>query len=1047
MSKFACPLYFSLILTCAAGDPFQELVRPTEALTAMEELKQLHVPPGFTIGLYASEPMINKPINLAFDAKGRLWVTSNTEYPFPAARERWSDETGASVKDSRDAIKILEDTDHDGKADKVSNFVDGLNVPIGVLPFGQGCIAWSIPNIWYFADTDGDGKCDQRTILFGPLGYENDTHGNVASLRLGADGWVYATHGFANKSHFEVRPENLRGRKLGDPGTTLDLQSGNVFRFRPDGSAVEIWAHGQVNPFGLCWDAWGNLYSADCHSNPLTQLIHQAYYPSFGKPDDGLGFGPVLCPHTHGSTGLCGALYLTGNRWGEDWNDHMLLGNCVTSKINHDFINYTGATPLAQERPDFLTSEDPWFRPVDLQFGPDGALYVADFYNKIIGHYEVPRNHPGRDRERGRIWRIVKQDGKAQPDPATAPQQEAQTWRFGKPDGSKALSTLQNPNAAPQLRRIVAEWLISHPQPDTTLALLALSRSTPADDPTLRHTLRLALRNTLAQPGGFTGLPATEVDEALLAPLIGSLTTPEASGWLVNYLVKHPPARTELVSTLRTLARNLPETAQETLVQLVKTQFAQDLDAQGELLQTLLQGISQHGSKPQPTVIAWGTELAAALSTSLAAGITIDWSGDTAIFANDTRPKVGGGELTVLSSLPAPRSQEIEVRTGTLRSRSFACPAKLSLWICGHNGEPGQADSKQNFVRVMDANTGEEWGKVFPPRGDAARQIEWRLPQHVGKLARLEITDGDSGKAYAWLAFGGIEPPVVSLNLSSDSLRWQRLAELASSFKLAKFAPALAAAFKREDMTDAVRKTIAQALTQFPEQSQLLADLFKTSPSRLQSLLAEMLATTVSGAEKLCEIAPPRLLAQVNIAQQLAALKQPNLDARVKQLTSDLPPANAELEALLKTRLQGFQTAKLAGKVNATTGKAVFQQQCAICHQLEEQGKQIGPQLEGTKNRGAERLCEDILDPNRAVDPNFHLHIIKLDDNSVLAGLQRREAGAALVLADVAGTEHTVPKDRIKENTESALSLMPPTFGQTIPEADFYHLLSYLLEH
>jgi putative heme-binding domain-containing protein len=1047
MSQIAVYLYLALTLASLADDPFQALVRPTDALTPAEEQTKLHVPSGFTIGLYASEPMINKPINIAFDAKGRMWVTSNTEYPFPAARERWSDASGASVKDSRDAIKILEDTDHDGKADKVINFVDGLNVPIGVLPYGQGCIAWSIPNIWYYADTNGDGKCDQRTILFGPLGYENDTHGNVASLRMGADGWVYATHGFANRSHFEVRPENLHGRKVGDPGTTLDLQSGNVFRFRPDGSAVEIWAHGQVNPFGLCWDAWGNLYSADCHSNPLTQLIHQAYYPSFGKPDDGLGFGPVLCPHTHGSTGLCGALYLTGNRWGEEWNDHMLLGNCVTSKINRDFINYTGATPLAQERPDFLTSEDPWFRPVDLQFGPDGALYVADFYNKIIGHYEVPRDHPGRDRHRGRIWRIEKQDAKVQPDAGTAQQLEAQTWRFGKPAPSTALSTLQNPNAAPQLRRIVSEWLISHPQPDSTLALLALTKSTPTDDPTLRHTLRLALRNALAQPGGFAGLPSAEADEALLAPLIGTLTTKKAIGWLVSHLTKHPPARTELVSILRTLARNLPENAQETLVTLVKKQFPQDLDAQGELLQSLLQGISQRGSKPQPFVMAWGTELAAALSASLATITTIDWSGDTAIFATDTRPKEGGGQLSVLSSLPPPRSQEMEVRTGTLRSRPFTCPAILSLWICGHNGKPEEPASKKNYVRLVDAKTGEEWSNAHPPREDTARRIEWRLSDHAGKLARLEITDGSSDKAYAWLAVGDLEPAVISMSISSDSQRWQHLAEITSSFKLAKFAPSLAAAFSRDDLTDPVRKTIAKTLTQFPEQAQLLADLFKTSPSRLQSLLAEMLATTVSGAEKLCELAPARLLTQPNIAQQLAALKQPSLDARIKQLTKDLPPANAEIEALLKSRLQGFQSAKIAGGVNSTAGKTVFQQQCAICHQLEGQGKQIGPQLEGAKNRGAERLCEDILDPNRAVDPNFHLHIIKLDDNSVLAGLQRREEGAALILADVAGTEHTVPKARIKDNTESALSLMPPAFGQTIPEADFYHLLAYLLEH
>ncbi|HXJ71534.1 MAG TPA: dehydrogenase, partial [Candidatus Dormibacteraeota bacterium] len=299
------------------------------------------------------------------------------------------------MRNSRDAIKILEDTDGDGHADKVSDFADGLNIPTGVLPWHKpghkaGCIAWSIPNIWYLADTDGDGKCDLREVLFGPLGYERDTHGMCSSFRLGLDGWVYATHGFNNTSHFKVRPENLRGAKPGDPGTELTLQSGNVFRFRPDGSRIEIWSWGQVNPFGLVFDARGNLHSADCHSAPIYQLLHSAFYPSFGKPDDGLGFGPTMLSHTHGSTGICGLEVIEGHLWGAAWNGHMLVGNPVTSRVNHDLVTYRGSTPVAKEQPDFITSEDLWFRPVDLRLGPDGALYVADFYNRIIGHYEVP---------------------------------------------------------------------------------------------------------------------------------------------------------------------------------------------------------------------------------------------------------------------------------------------------------------------------------------------------------------------------------------------------------------------------------------------------------------------------------------------------------------------------------------------------------------------------------------------------------------------------------------------------------------------------------
>lgn len=413
-------LLLSLLALALPALADTRLVRETEALSPAEEQTKLQVPDGFEIQLFASEPMINKPINIAFDARGRLWVSSTVEYPYSADKTRWSDLQGTHVNDSRDAIKILEDTDGDGKADKVTDFADGLNIPTGVLPWHKpehhaGCIAWSIPNIWYFADTDGDGKTDLREILFGPLGYEKDTHGMCSSFRLGLDGWVYATHGFNNASTFKVLPKHQRNTE-NKQTNTLELHSGNVFRFRPDGSAVQLWSAGQVNPFGLAWDRYNNLYSADCHSSPVYQLLRGAHYPSFGKPHDGLGFAPVMCQHTHGSTGICGIVYIDGGVWGPEWDDHLFLGNVVTSKINHDHVTFSGSTPTANEQPDFLTSDDPWFRPVDLTLGPDNALYIADFYNRIIGHYEVPLDHPGRDRECGRIWRIVK---KNLPAPAT----------------------------------------------------------------------------------------------------------------------------------------------------------------------------------------------------------------------------------------------------------------------------------------------------------------------------------------------------------------------------------------------------------------------------------------------------------------------------------------------------------------------------------------------------------------------------------------------------------------------------------------------------
>src|SRR5262249_40432946 len=153
--------------------------------------------------------------------------------------------------------------------------------------------------------------------------------------------------------------------------------------FRPDGSHIEIWTRGQVNPFGMTIDPYFNIYNADCHSKPITQLIHGGTYESFGKPHDGLGFAPTMMDHIHNSTALCGVVYYAADHFPNEYLDCCFLGNVTANRINLDKIEFTGSTPRAVERPDFLVSTDMWFRPVDIKLGPDGALYVSDFYNKI----------------------------------------------------------------------------------------------------------------------------------------------------------------------------------------------------------------------------------------------------------------------------------------------------------------------------------------------------------------------------------------------------------------------------------------------------------------------------------------------------------------------------------------------------------------------------------------------------------------------------------------------------------------------------------------
>ncbi|HEX3601546.1 MAG TPA: PVC-type heme-binding CxxCH protein, partial [Lacipirellulaceae bacterium] len=435
MRRFA----FYLLVLCllpASRTIAQPLIAETPALTPEEEVKQLHVPPGFEVQLVAQEPEIHKPMNMKFDAHGRMWVTHSLEYPFPAK----TDEA------ARDAISIFSDFAPTGKAQKVQRFAEHLNIPIGVVPLSDTeAIAWTIPNICRLTDTNGDGVADQKKVMFGPFGV-TDTHGDQNAFTRWVDGWIYANHGFSNDSHV----------KMGGVGPDmLHMQSGNTYRFRPDGSAIEQFSWGQVNPFGLCFDPRGDLFSADCHSSAVTLLLREGYYQSFGKPHDGLGFAPEITHIDHGGTGIAAVVYSTLPNFPPEYRDVLFVGNVITNRVHCDRLKWTGSTPTVIKVEDFLTSDDPWFRPVDMQPGPDGALYVADFYNCIIGHYEVPLTNPKRDRERGRIWRVVyKGDPKD-----TEPKSTAKPMPDLKTLGVKALfALLRHPSLA--VRVLTTNYLI-----------------------------------------------------------------------------------------------------------------------------------------------------------------------------------------------------------------------------------------------------------------------------------------------------------------------------------------------------------------------------------------------------------------------------------------------------------------------------------------------------------------------------------------------------------------------------------------------------------
>jgi putative heme-binding domain-containing protein len=1141
-------------VAAAARDEFAEHVRTTPPLAAAEQLATFRLPPGFAIELVASEPEIQKPMNLAFDARGRLWVSGSTEYPYAAPLDR----------PGRDSIRILEDFDANGRARKVSVFADGLNIPIGLYPFRDGVIAFSIPNIYLLEDTDGDGKADRREVLYGPLGYERDTHGLNNAFRRGFDGWLYACHGFNNSSTF-------RGRD----GHEITLISGNTYRVRLDGSRVEQFTWGQVNPFGMAIDPLGNRFSADCHSRPIYQLLRGGRYPTFGAPGDGLGLVPAMMEHHHGSTALAGVAIYAAEEFPEEYRGNFFTGNVMTSRVNRNRAVYHGATVKAKEEPDFVVTSDPWFRPVDLQVGPDGALYIADFYNRIIGHYEVPLDHPGRDRERGRIWRVLYRGEGAVPssrpadlsrasaaeliaalrapnltsrllatdqltdrigaeaveplrqalaeDPspwvkahalralerldaltpealaaaAESPQREVRVHALQALAGMRSWSASLEALAAAALedrdafvRLAAVEALAAHPQDERLRGLLDLLAATPAEDGILRHGARMAIRDLLRDEERLARLrrePLEEADERVIAGLVVSVASPEAGSFLLRFLRRHAADRNVTGQYLRHAARHLPRAEIGSLVALAREKLAADLDLQWTLLDAAWKGLEQRGLDGGDHLRDWGEELAARLLASAAPG-ALEW---ISLPLEDAAP---GPNPWVLRSVPCadgrgdapffhslPRGEQL---TGVLRSRDFEIPAKLSFFLAGHVGPPGEPVVARNFVRLRAAGSAEVLAESRPPRNDTAQQVTWSLEAHAGKRGFIEIVDGDDRGAYAWLAAGRFSPPVPPMPGADPSLLGSRLeaaAEIVARFRIDALESEIARVLESSATEPAARAAAARALSTLhpsPEASALavlagepglpaslreriagalagrlpaatgeaLEEIMASAPSRLQASAAQTLAGSPSGAERLLEMAErgrisARLLLRRSIREKLKALKLDGIDERLERLSASLPPESAEIEQLIESR----RKAHGAAQASALRGAEVFAANCAACHQIGGKGALVGPQLDGIGARGLERLLEDVLDTNRNVDVAFRSTTYVLEDGSIVTGLFRREEGETLVIADGKGQEISLKLKDIVEQVKTLTSPMPENFGEVLSPEDFHHLMAFLL--
>ncbi len=988
-----------------SGEKFNQNIRSTEARTPEDEQAGFKVPDGFEITLFASEPNIDKPINLAFDSKGRMWVTQSFEYPFPSS----------STPKGTDRITILEDTDHDGKADLFTDVVDTVNIPIGILPLVDGAVTFSIPNIYRYTDTNHDGKIDQEKILFGRFGYQ-DTHGMVSNFMRGYDGWVHVCHGFTNRSTV-----------AGTDGDSIRMVSGNTFRFRLDGSRVEQMTYGQVNPFGLVFDAMGYVYSTDSHSSPLYQLIRGADYPHFGKAEI-MAFAPDMKPLEKEATALCGITQYADVKFPPEFQGNFFIGDAVMGRVHRYSYEFKGSSPVGKSEIDFVKSEDPWFRPVNIKLGPDGAMYIADFYNAIIGHYEVPLGHPKRDKMRGRIWRITykgqqnkTKDWSVAPlsellaaldvdnlptrmtsadevadrigspaiediktmlaAPATTPTKYIHgLWLLHRLNGMNddilqkamvhtdplirlhAFRVLGEQNPAPEsyyplvakaladkdphVQRAATELMMKYPTIASVEGVLSLQHQTPVFDTHMKYTTRLALRNLLRNESLLKEVVAKEWkadDAASIAFVLVDVPSSPSAQFLGKYLDQYALAKEKIPLAYKHVTRLMDLRQLNAMIDKAMNKNAADIDLKSLIFLGIQEGMTQRGVMGDPKLFEkWGKEISKDLIRKYPPGTLAE--PDT--IAKQKFAINLAGEYKLMSLEPALKSY-LSAPTSNVEVKTSALRALLK------------------------------------------------------------------------------QEPVMNMTLVGDVLK--------------------------DSVTLDLKKRVVAVAGEFPgpAMNKVLSQV-RNAPSDLQIAIVTALSSTPEGKDivfhqvregKLAS----RVLLDPKVEERILLNISTGQQKEFRSLTANLDPIDNERQALIETRLVAFKATN-PSTIALDSGSAVFSRSCSACHRrVSSVGTGIGPQLHGIGTRGALAIAEKILDPNRNISETFRSYTIKLKDGKVLTGLYRREEGAVIIFADFAGKEFSVSKKDILEQKPSKFTVMPDNFGSSLTQDEFNALLAYLL--
>lgn len=965
---------------------------------------------GAAANLFASDPEIRKPIQINFDSKGQLWVASSEIYPHI--------KPGDSANDK---LIVLRDQDGDGTCDSSTVFAEGLLIPTGVAPDENGgAYVAASTELLHFTDTNGDGKSDSRRVVLSGFGTE-DTHHLIHTLRWGPDGCLYFNQSIYIHSHVETA--------LG----TKHLDGGGIWRYNPETGELSVFAKGLVNPWGHVFDAYGESFATDgAGSEGINYIFPNAVYvASPGETRWLSGLNP-------GSPKHCGLEVISGSHFPASWWGSLVTNDFRGHRVCRFTIQPSGSSYISRQQPEIAKSSHIAFRPVDARIGPDGALYIADWYNPIIQHGEVDFRDRRRDREHGRIWRIHFKGRQLDSLPD-----------FSNATVSDLLGLLESPSLA--VRQFSRQHLWKRLSGDKAAVMNAASewrlKATTADS-LIKRSLEA---QWLGEVGGLFVAEAVEhirmsEPSAFSRPSLrsairtGGVKHPVVDAWIKDALQgKHNPTILESIVGLgqKVEGKAALESA-EMLIKHAQNQAAEPLDPSIDfaLWQSLRKtrhswvkalGLGELKWKPNDSGLAYAITAASSESA-----------------ANAVFPLLSDAQTdaSLKQSLVAAISVSGDPNTlGRLLELGFRNPKpdqhiKDAYWlddmILEHLVERYFRD------RTVPSNGGKLLAEKFPdlellPEDAKLRNLllkafgVWQHPvlaRHLIDLSNLVNTSEDSLFVIVD-SLGFYE----SQDAKQELLRWCE-----NGVRLKK--PIIA-----------VKAAAALAINSPEDSAREAANLFKSLES---DSLATQLMIGVQSNQKvvnsLINILPSNSLGRERARSLISALRNSGGNERLESAVfssgrldkTGWEPSPSLNEEILKRATTTGDPVK---------GEKIYRRQslqCINCHAIGTGGGVVGPNLISLGSSSQpDYILESLWSPNDRVKEGYNSVSILTNDGKLLSGIPTGRDDENLRVRLANGNELVIPIETI-ENEQPGQSLMPKGLVDSLTKEELIDLVAFL---